>query len=129
MKKIFLFTLLMALIFSASVRNCEAKDVWVAHWNYENLDIYVMDDTINPTESGQQNYFSVSTKQVRNGKLIQTITWKFSKWREDMWRYETNTMDGKHTTVVIPRNGIFEFCMNSLGWTYQIRENGGLKYY
>lgn len=124
MKKIFLFTFLTAmLIFSVSVRNCEAKDVWVAHWSSENLDIYVMDDTINPTTSGEQNYFSVSTKQVQNGKLIQTITWKFSKFRTDMWRYETNTMRGTHTTVVIPRNGIFEFCMQRLGWSYQIRNN------
>lgn len=119
MKKIFLFTLLLALIFSASVRNCEAKDVWVAHWSSENLDIYVMDDTITPSTSGTPNYFSVTTKQVQNGRLLKTVIWKFSKYRDSEWRYETSTMSGTHTTVVIAPNGIFEFCMNRLGWSYR----------
>ena len=80
-----------------------------------------MDDTI--TSGMSENYFSVSTKMVTNGQLKQVVVWKFSKFRSDMWRYETSTMDGSHTTVVIPRSPLFEFCMERLGWSYEIRDN------
>lgn len=121
MKKFTLFALLVTVIFSMSFQNVEAKDVWVEHWSYENADIYVMDDTIAPSNS-ERNYFSVSTKEVRNGKLLKVISWKFSKYKDDMWRYETSTMDGMHTTVVSPGNKVFEFCMNKLGWSYTVKE-------
>ena len=121
MKKICFVCFLVAVIFSASVQNVEAKDVWVDHWDYENADIYVMDDTIVPSESAR-NYFSVSTKEVKNGKLLKVISWKFSKYKDDMWRYETSNMDGMHTTVVSPGNKVFEFCMNRLGWSYRVKE-------
>ena len=111
---LFAVTFVVALIFSANT--CAAKDVWVAHWNSENVDIYAMDDTITSDTSG--DYFSVSTKFVTNGQLKQVVVWKFSKFRSSMWRYETSTMDGSHTTVVIPRSPLFEFCMNKLGWSY-----------
>ena len=116
MKKIFLMTIFATLIFSAST--CAAKDVWVERWQSEGIDIYVMDDTI--VGNDNRNYFSVSVKQVRNGRLDKVVNWKFSKFRDDMWRYETSNMDGTHTTVVIPRNKIFEFCMNQLGWSYRV---------
>ena len=122
MKKFVLFAFLATMIFSMPVSDCEARDVWVEHWDYENVDIYIMDDTIAPANS-ERDYFSVTTKQVRNGKLLKTVIWKFSKYMTDMWRYETSTMDGMHTTVVIPKNGIFEFCMNRLGWSYRIKGN------
>ena len=116
MKKIFLMTIFATLIFSAST--CAAKDIWVDTWEGEGVEVYVMDDTI--VGNDNRNYFSVSTKLLHNGKLSRRLTWKFSKFRNDMWRYETNTMDGTHTTVVIPRNKVFEFCMNQLGWSYKI---------
>lgn len=117
MKKFSLILITVAmLIISAST--CAAKDVWVDHWQSESKDIYVMDDTI--VGNNRQDYFSVTVKQVRNGQLLQTVIWKFSKARNDFWRYETSTMDGTHTTVVIPKNKIFEFCMARLGWSYQI---------
>ena len=121
MKKFILFALLtVTLIFSASFSNCEAKDVWVARWASENVDIYVMDDTITSGSSNGSRYFKVSTKQVRNGQLLKVINWSYSKYNTDMWRYESSTMNGTHTTVVIPRDGIFEFCMKKLGWSYRI---------
>ena len=40
-----------------------------------------------------------------------------------MWRYQTNTMDRSHDTVVIPHNRIFEYGMNQIGWSYYIRDN------
>lgn len=121
MKKFTLFALLVTVVFSMSFQNVEAKDVWVEHWSYENADIYVMDDTI-VSSTSERNYFSVSTKEVRNGKLLKVISWKFSKYKDDMWRYETSTMDGMHTTVVSPGNKVFEFCMNKLGWSYTVKE-------
>ena len=121
MKKLILMILVFATaLFSFPERNCEAADIWVDHWKSENVDIYVMDDTLRNGTSATGRYFNVSTKQVRNGKLQQVISWSFSQYKSDMWRYETSTMDGRHTTVVIPRNGIFEFCMNRIGWSYRI---------
>ena len=120
--------LLIAMIFSAAsvlsihAANCEAADVWVDHWNAENVDIYVMDETLRNGTSETGRYFKVSTKEVRNGQLQKIINWSFSQYKSDMWRYETSAMDGSHTTVVIPRNGIFEFCMNRLGWSYRIED-------
>ncbi len=107
------------LIISAST--CAAKDVWVESWQSEGTDIYVMDDTIKGNNS--YDYFSVTVKKVRNGQLLQTVIWKFSQVRGDFWRYETSTMDGTHTTVVMPRNKIFEFGMGQLGWSYRIENN------
>lgn len=122
MRKFFGFKFFVAvIIFSANFTFCQAKDVWVDHWNSENVDVYVMDDTIIPSQSAR-NYFSVSTKEVRNGKLLKVVAWKFSKYKDDMWRYETNTMDGTHTTVVSPENKIFQFCMKKLGWHYTVKE-------
>ena len=116
MKKIFLLTILLTMIFSASI--CAAKDIWVDRWESEGVDVYIMDDTI--AGNSERNYLTVSTKTVKKGSLSQVIVWKFSKFRDDMWRYETNMMSGDHTTVVIPQNKIFEFCMNRLGWSYKI---------
>ena len=99
---------------------CAAQDFWVAHWQSENIDIYVMDDTITSGTSDTGRYFKVSTKFVKNGQLKQVVNWSFSQFRSDMWRYETSTMDGSHTTVVIPRSPLFEFCMDKLGWSYRI---------
>ncbi len=36
-------------------------------------------------------------------------------------------MDRTHTTVVIVHNGVFEYTMNQIGWSYYIR-NGGYYY-
>ena len=111
------------------VNTCAAADVWIDHWNSENLDIYAMDDTIQGGTSDTGKYFSVSSKMVADGKIQRVVKWTFSKFRDDMWRYETSTMDGTHTTVVIPRNLLFEFCMDKLGWSYRITNDGGIRYY
>ena len=95
---IFLMTLFLSTAFFLPTYTCEAKDVWVERWNYENVDIYVMDDTITSGSSGNSKYFNVTVKEVRN------------------------RMKGTHTTVVIPKNQIFEFCMDALGWPYTIKE-------
>ena len=121
MKKIILAMLFtLVLVLSAPVRDCLAADVWVDHWSSENVDIYVMDDTLRSGTGETGRYFKISTKEVKNGQLQRVVDWSFSKYRSDMWRYETSTMRGTHTTVVIPRNGIFEFCMDRLGWSYRI---------
>ena len=116
MKKFLLSTIFVTLIFTSSI--CAAKDIWVDHWESEGVDVYVIDDTIIANDA--KNNFSVSTKMVHNGELSRVLTWNFSKYKNDMWRYETNSMDGSHTTVVTTRNKIFEFCMKNLGWSYKI---------
>ena len=110
-------TFAVTLIFAET---CAAQDIWVAHWKSDNIDVYAMDNTITSNTSG--DYFAVSTKMVTNGQLKQVLFWKFSKFRSSMWRYETSEMDGTHTTVVIPRSPLFEFCMDKLGWSYTIKD-------
>ena len=113
--------LLLAMIMVPNGQQTEAADVWVAHWNSEGIDVYVMDDTLSHGTSSTGRWFSISTKMVKNGHLKEVITWNYSKYKTDMWRYETNRMRGTHTTVVIPRSNIFEYCMDQIGWPYTIR--------
>ena len=113
----FAVTFAVTMIF---VETCAAQDVWVAHWQSENIDVYATDDTITSGTSDTGKYFSVSTKFVSNGQLQKVVVWKFSQFDSEMWRYETSDMDGSHTTVVIPRSPLFEFCMDKLGWSYKI---------
>ena len=92
------------------------------HWAEENVDIYMLDNslTYSTANSGYTRSFAVQTKKVRNGKFLCYIYWKFYKQNTDMWRYSTNLMDGQHTTVVTPRNKLFEACMKKLGWPWEI---------
>ena len=130
MKKLLSFIMIRSVLF-LFLPNCEATDVWVEHWNDEDIDIYVMDDTIISGSSTNGQYFKVSTKEVKNGQLQKVINWSFSKYKDSMWRYETSTMDGRHTTVVIPKSTLFEYCMKILGWHYQTvtDSRGGSWYY
>ena len=102
---------------------CAAADVWVDRWDSEGVDLYAMDETITSGTSATGKYFSVSTKMIGDGQRQRVVKWTFSKWQDDMWRYETDSMDGTHTTVVIPRSPLFEFCMDRLGWSYEIEEH------
>ena len=114
-------------IWMAGALPAGATDVWVDHWDSENVDVYVMDDTISYGTRSTGRWFKVSTKLVQDGQLQQVVDWEFSKYKSDMWRYETNTMDGTHTTVVIVHNGVFEYSMKQIGWSYYIRN--GWYYY
>ena len=73
MKRFFLMALLVSAAILLPSYVCEAKDVWVDHWNSEDVDIYVMDDTLTTGSSDSIKYFKVSTKEVRNGELIRIV--------------------------------------------------------
>lgn len=96
-----------------------ATDIWVAHWNSENVDVYVMDDTISNGVSQTGKWFAVSTKMVQNGQLKEIITWHYSQFRQGEWRYRTDNMRG-NTSIVIAPDGIFEYTMNRIGWSYNL---------
>lgn len=117
MKKLLSITMLAVfmLIFAP---NCEATDVWVEHWNNEDVDIFVMNDTIVSDSNAYGRGFTVSTKMVKNGKLQGVVNWCFDNVKG--WRYSSSRMAPHITSRVIPRNNIFEFCMNQLGWSYSI---------
>ena len=123
MKKIF-FTLMFVVTLTLA-ETCAAQDVWIEHWDSEGVDVYAMGETIDgrvvPDTACKE--FTVSTKIVKNGQLKEILKWKFIRFRTDMWRYETSNMDGRHTTVVIPRSPLFEFCMARLGWSYRTNGN------
>ncbi len=127
MKKFF-FAMMFAVLTVAST--CAAADVWIEHWQADGIDIYAADDSIKGDVSQRgDKYFTVSTKFVKRGEVQHVVKWTFSKYQSDMWRYETSAMDGTHTTVVIPRNPLFEFCMNKLRRSYRITDDGGISYY
>lgn len=115
-------TLTLCVIIIPFGHQTEAADVWVDHWNSEGIDVYVMDDTLSHGTNSTGRWFSISTKMVKNGRLKEVITWNFSKFKTDMWRYQTNTMDQSHTTVVLSGNKVFAYGMNKIGWSYEIRE-------
>ncbi len=119
MKKLLFLVLFISAVFVSVVSNsCEAKDIWVEHWNYENVDIYVMDDTITSGTTATGKYFKVVVKQVQNGKLLKTNIWTFSKWKDDFWRYKTDEMKGNNPPAT--KNTIFELCMKQIGWPYKV---------
>ncbi len=127
MRKFYAIFFLIALtVLFLPINSAKANDVWVDHWKSENVDIYVIDNTISSGESNNGRYFKVSVKEVTNGRLQRIVKWDFSQFESGMWRYETDTMRVSRTTPVIPRSGIFEFCMNRLGWSYR---NTGNYYY
>lgn len=99
--------------------DAEAKDVWVDHWAEENVDIYMQDDTLKAKATAQDRWFTVFTKSVRGGQIVGYLEWEFYKTPDSMWRYSTNAMDKSHDTVVIPRNKLFEACMEKLNWSYE----------
>ena len=125
MKKLVIFAVfVLSVTVCLTGRVCEAKDVWVAHWEDEQVDVYVRDDTLaaNVSESGRS--FHLFTNQVREDGRIDRIFWRFSKCETDIWRYETSRMHCGPTTPVSPDNPVFTFCMNALQWPYTVGEAG-----
>lgn len=122
MKKIFLAAI-FALTILIPAKNCAAADIWVDSRNDEGVDIYVVDETIKNISADDNRAFSVSVKEVRGEQLLKNIRWTFIKFGDEFWRYQTTDMDGEHLTVVIPRNAIFEFCIEKLGLSYSAVEN------
>lgn len=125
MKKVMMRALLsVLLLLSLCAGRSEAADIWVDHWASEkvDVDVYVMEGTLQASASGTGRHFRVSTKEVQDGEVRKIVHWTFSQYESEMWRYETSTMDGSHTTVVTPRNALFEFCMEELGWPYRIED-------
>ena len=119
MKKFFCGFLMMLamLLMSAPASLCSAADVWVAHWNSENIDVET--DTI----SGDSSHAQARTKEVYNGRLVRSVMWYFNKMGS--WRYRTSTMRGNHDTVVIPNgesHAILRECGNVLGFSTYVEE-------
>ena len=114
----FCFAFITLSFFTTSVN---ANDIWIS--SSENTHVYIMDDTISYGTSSTGKWITVSVKIVKHNRVIETVTWNFSKFKNDMWRYYTNTMRSGHTTVVIPRHKIFEYMMHRIGWSYIIRDN------
>ena len=124
MKKLLLVPAFMLAFFFSTISSVSAADVWVNHWDSENKDIYVVEDTI----SGNSTDFSVVVKEVRNGRLINQQFWYFNKFKTDFWRYQTDEMRikaaqkgvGARMGVVMAPNRVFEYCADSLGIYYYI---------
>ena len=113
----FIFTLLFSATIILSSSIC-AADAWVDHLKKGNVDLYVIEDTINA--SANPDYFSISVKYVKKGKLDKIVNWKFSKRKTDSWHYSTVEKNGMKDKILPAPNGIFEFCMGQLGWSYRV---------
>lgn len=124
MKKLLLVPAFMLAFFFSTISSVSAADVWVDHWDSENKDIYVVEDTI----SGNSTDFSVVVKEVRNGRLINQQSWYFNKFKTDFWRCQSDEMRikaakkgvGARMDVVMAPNRVFEYCADSLGIYYYI---------
>ena len=124
MKKLLLVPAFMLAFFFSTISSVSAADVWVDHWDSENKDIYVVEDTI----SGNSTNFSVVVKEVRNGRLINQQSWYFNKFKTDFWRCQSDEMRikaaqkgvGARMDVVMAPNRVFEYCADSLGIYYYI---------
>ena len=121
-RNLFLMMVLAIVFMVVSVNSCEAKDVWVARWQSSNAEVYVMDETLVWEENLQGKFFLVSTKEVQNGKLKRIVKWKYIKYGQEMWRYETDQMNGNNMTVVSPGDRVFDFCMKRIGWQYRTED-------
>ena len=124
MKKLLLVPAFMLAFFFSTISSVSAADVWVEHWDSENKDIYVVEDTI----SGNSTDFSAVVKEVRNGRLINQQSWYFNKFKTDFWRCQSDEMRikaaqkgvGARMDVVMAPNRVFEYCADSLGIYYYI---------
>ncbi len=126
MKNVYTLLLIILTYFIFWPANsCSATDVWVYHSNYDNVDVFLMDDTLTHGINENGRYFQITVKEVRNGQLLRTVMWEYEKlkYESDPWRYETSTMTHDHTCAVIAPDHLFEYCMNWLGWGYTIREH------
>ena len=76
MKKLYLYLSAVVVgicVWMAGALPAGATDVWVDHWDYENVDVYVMDDTISYGTRSTGRWFKVSTKLVQDGQLQQVV--------------------------------------------------------
>lgn len=123
MKKIYALLLMVASFFICwPASNCDATDVWVYHSSYDDVDVFLMDDTLIHGINENGRYFEITVKEVRNGKLLRTVLWEYEKlkYESEPWRYESSTMSPNHTCAVITPDYLFEYCMKCLGWNYTI---------
>ncbi len=80
----------------------------------------IVDNSITTGTSDTGKYFRVKVNQVQNGKVIKTIEYSYSKWKDDNWRYKTNEMKGN--TSIVYNDNVFEGCMKKLGWAYNKKD-------
>ena len=129
MKRIFFS--LMFVVTLTFANTCAAEDVWVKKWHSQDVDLYVMVETIDgsQTETGNK-HFTVSTKVVRNGQLQEVLNWKFNKFRTDDWEFtHSGINDNLHMYKIVYREPLFEYCMEKLGWSYRVVDRNGVKHY
>ena len=113
------------MCFFAGAGPSKAADVWVDRWASENVDLYVMDDTLTSGRDSYGPWFSVAVKRVQNGSLEKVVTWRFFK-AESVWQYATNTMASGRRAGVLAPDRIFEYGMKQLDWSYS---SDGMHYY
>ena len=120
MKKFFLATFICCTVaLFCTLNSCNAKDVWVSSRN--GINVYVMDETIKDTITNYPSrYFDVSIKKVQNGSLLEVESWHYSKVENERWNARCNKYD---SSVLMPRDFVFEFCMKKLGWSYKITQD------
>ena len=103
----------------------KTKGTLVDHLDSQNIDFYVMNESIHSEMTSHVKHFTVVVKQVQNGKIIKSGKWTFYRFfAEGSWRYSSPEMQD-NMDILYEKNKIFEYCMKQLGWTYEIKN----KYY
>ncbi len=123
--KILIIFVLIYLILYACSGPSKAADVWVDHRASENVDLYVIEDTLASGREAYGPWVSVDVKRVQNGSLENVVTWRFFK-AESVWQYATNTMASGRRAGVLAPDRIFEYGMKQLDWSYS---SDGMHYY
>ena len=126
--RISMYLVLLCGVFWVGAFNSHATDVWVAR-NSDGIDIYVMDDTIKYGTNKGSKWFSVSTKKVRDGRLLGVTNVRYSKYKSDMWRYYIKTQQAGRYAVLTPTSPVFEYVMKELRWYYEARSVYTSTYY
>ncbi len=106
-----------------------SKNRKVDRW--EDVDVYVDDYSFKREKNEKGEYFKITVKQSKDGKVIKTNEWTFFKkhpkniyeetiYKNDyFWEYKTDEMNN-YIKVHYP-NKIFEYCMDSfIGQQYEI---------
>lgn len=130
MKGIFkgiLFSVLSLFLFFTMQLPVKATDVWLYYSQYDQADVYLMDDTISYGVKNKNSWFNVSVKHVRDGQLIRKVKLEFAKYKDDFWRYHSDRMPPKYNPVT-PSNIIFRYTMDRIGWSYYTVKKYGWEY-
>lgn len=121
MKKSFIFFMIaVTLIFQNFFATCEAKDVYVATLEGENVDLYVVEDSIVSGNKRPGIYFDVKVKLSKEGRARESWTWRYYRQGGEPWLKALPTSSRNEFMPVEAWDPVFEYCMKYLGKPFHV---------